>query len=521
MSTLPTVQEQPKAEASAFDSIEFTNSVFSPSQPFQPPQNSPPEKKEEKKSRLVRRWNLLENPEPEAATDNILIEEDDESETSQRFEDQRYIYSQEPKRAVNVSAPEANPLLSSGDLSEYGESTYRSAASEFGKHETKKEENKNLTFSMERKEEKKEYASPQAKSRLVQNKIESKVYRTLAFPATKTKERKIEPPTTAETHNITTDPSTNITKQILTDQTPPKIGEAKPPLRPSIIDDTKRTPSENAGVSASTSTLRAVSSLSSHPSLGQSQAFDSRKMLQTLKERYKVAENKDPNASSYLSTESPQFKASELLAPKEDQPVSSSEKPAFSGTLKVQQLTDSEKGPTELPKPSTGVIGDTIGYAGDYREQMKDFLRLYIDNRLPDHLKSYKSPARMFKTRFYQRFYDGKAGSMDEEVQVASYYSQLEHSTRSSLSESRAILYQSQLEDTMRKSERKMYNFYVQPDIIIIVVIIIIVQGIDERGHQKVTIQRVIINATYMPISPSDTFLLIINLRQYLSKSTL
>jgi len=431
-------------------------------------------KKEEKQSRLKRKLNLIENPDPhpEPPADNILIEEDDESDEQ---EDNPYMrnpvleISDKKQTGVNLSMPEQanplNPLLSSAELSDYNESTYRSAASEFGTHEKKilspKEGGRNVTFSKEGKEEGK-FESPQVNSRIVQAKVDSKVFRNLAYSGTKIKERKMEPPTTADTHiNVTTDPSTNITKQNYTmnkieELTPSRPEPTAPGLaREELKDECKKTPGEKVTTSISASTLRPVSLLSSHPSLGQSstQPFDSHKLLQSLKDKYKIAENRDPNASSYnLSTESPQFKASELV--KEKQMSSASEEKPMSTTLKVQQLSVGSKEQIEEPKQyaSFGAIGDPLGYGGDYKESLKDFLRVYIDNRLPEHMKSYKSPARMFKTRFYQRFYDKYTPFMDEDVQIATYYEHMEHA-KPVLSESRAKLYQSQLAETMKKSE--------------------------------------------------------------------
>jgi len=490
MSTLSTVKEQPAAAESG-----------------EKPQNH-----------LRKKWNLLENMAADQADENFVIEDDeDESNASPKFEEQKVImiknhddYFNDPKKpAEKINSPSKNEptsqLMKSSDL-EISGSTYQKAISEFGKHD-ETQQNKNVTFSIDKSNEqsviqpipiqensktqspesalklnqindslqttetKKEqkYESPQVNSRIISQKVDSKIHKSVAYPPTKSGNKKSEPPTTVDTHNITTDPSTNITKQILADQTPSKtMIDSKPVLQhlAGISEDlSKRTPSEKQGISASTSTLQAVSSLSSHASLGQSQAFDSKRALASIKERYKVTENKDPNAMSIA--ESPNFKASELIS-KEEQHVPSSEKPVFTDSLKVQQLADSsgQKETSLLKNTQSPGIPNIMGeiQVTDYHDQLKEFLRVYIDNRLPEHMRSYKSPARMFKTRFYQRFYDtGRTPSslLDEDVQVANYYEHLEHVPKSTLSETRALLYQSQLEDTMRKSERRLNNFNV------------------------------------------------------------
>ncbi|MDR3737111.1 MAG: hypothetical protein P4L10_16460 [Acidobacteriaceae bacterium] len=464
-------------------------------------------KPEAKPNRLRRKWNLLENmgaapkSESEAAgagappadTNNILIEEDEESDSQDVNTDKKnpvsegFDKSEERKRpGVNASAPEGNalnPLLSSAELSEGNESTYRSAASEFGAHDKANDPARNLTFSKEKTEAKAKdveevkdrFASPQVNSRIVQTKLDTKPYRNLAYPATRTKERRLEPPTTADTRPPT-DPSTNLlakhTDMIAKIDESPSVVANKPLAPeellhgpPSSTEESKKASTDKTGISMST-TLRPVSSMSSHPSLGQStnQPGDSRKLLANLREKYRLGERKDPNASSsYMSAESPQFKASEMIK-EGNVPSSSSEKPQMSGSLKVQQLsvgqraTGEESGNKAVPSVGSDLSAYTSG--GDYKESLKDFLRLYIDNRMPEHLRSYKSPARMFKTRFYQRFYDKYSSFMDQDVQVASYYESLEHA-KPVLSESRAQLYQSQLADTMKKSDLYLSKFNV------------------------------------------------------------
>lgn len=447
-------------------------------------------KPEEKQNSLKKKWKLLENLNTgqENPSDDILIEEEDESEQSDKIIEpaikgepiSRYDQAENvEEEKANFAPPQGrpnNPLLSSADLSENNESTYRSAASDFGIHEKRvlspSEGSKNVTFSKDNEKpsgEETKFESPQVNPRIVQSKVNAKPFRNVAYPPTKVKERKIEFPTTSETRgNAPTVASTNITKEKSTDAkeipTTPIIPE-EVGLAPHITEsESKKSPNDKVTMSVSTSTLRPVSSLSSHPSLGLSsnQAFDSHKILMSIKEKYKIAENKDPNASEYTS-ESPQFKASEMIK----EHASSSDKPAhMSGSLKVQQLdagdSSNKKQPQEILKESFGPVGDLQIKNVEYREHMKDFLRTYLDNRLPDHLRSYKSPARMFKTRFYQRFYDKYSAFMDEDIQIASYYDHLEHAKPSySLTESRAKYYQSQLAETIKKSEQQISKYNV------------------------------------------------------------
>jgi hypothetical protein len=371
-----------------------------------------------------------------------------------------------------------NPLLSSPDLSDYGGSTYRSAASELAGRDKPLPTEESEHGKPSDKDPK--FLSPKSNSRLVQNKIDPKPTRAVAYQPSKAKEMGFEAPTTAEHHQTpATVPSTNATKPALTENkketaTPGNKAEVRESLhtpQPSEGNQ-RRTPHEREVTSVSSSTLRQVSSLSSHPSLIHtlSQPVDNDKILQTIKERYKIAENRDPNSSEFASSESPQFKASELLHDK-PMPSTSSDKPIHaSGPLQAQQLTSDESG--SKPKasgsqpPQLGMVGHLGGEgapgvpATEYKEPMKEFLRMYIDNRLPDHLRSYRSPARVFKTRFCQRFYGKYSNFADEDMHVASYYEQLEHAKPVySLSQSRAELYRSQLADTLKRSEQHRSKF--------------------------------------------------------------
>ena len=87
-----------------------------------------------------------------------------------------------------------------------------------------------------------------------------------------------------------TDPSTNITKNILEEKTPFKFGEE-------VKINKKKTSNEREDVNGSAGTLKLISSLSSHSSLKRSQGFDSKQVLQNLKEKYKAIDNKEVPSS--------------------------------------------------------------------------------------------------------------------------------------------------------------------------------------------------------------------------------
>jgi len=112
--------------------------------------------------------------------------------------------------------------------------------------------------------------------------------------------------------------------------------------------------------------------------------------------------------------------------------------------LRVQHVSDTKK--------LTGLTNSSELNGSNYHNQMKYFLRKYIDNRLPDCLKSYRSPSGTFKMRLYQRFYDTKTMEEKEEVRWTNRYS---------MSESRAMVYQSQVEEMLKKSEKKINDFRV------------------------------------------------------------
>ena len=255
----------------------------------------------------------------------------------------------------------------------------------------------------------------------------------------KTREKKTELPTTGDPNitSLITDPSTNITKHILGERTPFRIEESKPTIKPSL-EETKKTPSDQVG--ESTSTLKVVSSLSSHSSLGKSQGFDSKRVLQNLKDKYK---GKNSSGNSCPSSESPQIKIAEHTFHKELQPNSSDK-------LNTPVLIQANKTLGRVQRQhSIEVIETAMGTTGgDYKEQMKDFVRIFMDNRLPAHLRSNKSLAQIFKSRFCDRFYDGRTEILDGDVQAVSYYNRLEHATPSSLNDS----YLSQIRNSSKNS---------------------------------------------------------------------
>eukprot|EP00826_Nyctotherus_ovalis_P020780 TRINITY_DN1657_c0_g1_i9.p1 TRINITY_DN1657_c0_g1~~TRINITY_DN1657_c0_g1_i9.p1 ORF type:complete len:400 (-),score=109.46 TRINITY_DN1657_c0_g1_i9:718-1917(-) len=397
MTSLTIVPEQPKDEASVsyLDSIEMADPVQYSDE-------------EGEKNRLRRKWNLLENFNAEAGENEAGIGEED-SELSQKF-DELHIIETVPESNLEIHenklTQESNQIASSEELSN---PTYRSAASDF---ESKKESKGIPAEISPIRKPGESLVSP----RLIKPNPDVKVHRTLAYISPKAEAKIIK----ASLPN------------------PPKIPEENKQM---VVEEMY----ESMRPSLTMSTLQTISCISSHPSLRQSQPPDVQKAPGNLRER----KPKDSSASSYLSPDSLQLKDSESKTRKDD-PLGVSESKSPSTMLKVQQLANSNKAVT--------LGAEDIGkYQGEgYRERMKHFLRQYIDNRLPEHLKSYKSSSQIFKMRLYQRFYDHKVN--DENAQTINYPNDVEQ-RRTYTSEERVLFYHSQMEDVLKKSEQQINSF--------------------------------------------------------------
>lgn len=398
MTSLTIVPEQPKDEASVscLDSIEMAN----------PEQYSD---EEGEKNRLRRKWNLLASFNAETGENEVGTGEED-SQLSQKF-DELHIIETVPENNLemheNKLIQESNQIATSEELSN---PTYRSAASDF---ESKKESKGIPAEISPIRKPGESLVSP----RLIKPNPDVKVHRALAYISPK-----------AEAKAIKTSLSN-----------PPNIPEEN---KQTVVEGMY----ESMRPSLSMNTLQTISCVSSHSSLRQSQPPGTQKVLGDLKDRYRP---KDSNASSYLSPDSLQLKDSESKTHKDD-PLNVSESKSPSTMLKVQQLANSSKAATLGAEDAGKRQGE------DYRERMKHFLRQYIDNRLPDHLKSYRSSSQIFKMRLYQRFYDSKVN--DENAQTINYPNDVEQ-RRTYASEERALFYHSQMEDALKKSEQQINSF--------------------------------------------------------------
>jgi len=353
--------------------------------------------------------NLLENF-------NAKADENEgyDSELSQKF-DELQIMESVPETNIEIHKNKMETEINQiNSIEELSNPTYRSAASDF---ESKKEV-KGIPAEISPIKGKQE-GSTTVSPRLIKPNPDVKMHRNLAYISTKADTKSNLIKSTNSLHNQTVNPTS---------------------IMHNIEEDRHK---DNVKTSLSTNTLQTISYLSNHPSLRQ--PLDTHKTLLDLKERYKP---KDLNGSSYLSPESLQLKNSESKIHKDDPLNISSENKSHSTELRVQQLANSNK-------PATLEVEGKY-QSEDYRDRMKHFLRQYIDNRLPTHLKSYRSSSQIFKMRLFQRFYDTKVN--DENVQTINCPSDVEHK-RTYTSEGRANFYHSQMEDILKKSEQRINSF--------------------------------------------------------------
>ena len=96
----------------------------------------------------------------------------------------------------------------------------------------------------------------------------------------------------------------------------------------------------------------------------------------------------------------------------------------------------------------------------DYRDKLKDFAKRYIENRMPENLKTDKCPSRVFKNKFYERFQNRYQSMLDDEATQMNSFNELQRFKQAHYTAASSFIpefYQTDLKSSLSSSDNYMY----------------------------------------------------------------
>ena len=343
--------------------------------------------------KLKMRLNHMENYDSEVAASKLI---EDDSESSQKFDDLDII---ESVSKDNTSNDLYNKSLKQKTLNSK-DTTINDSRNTLKKEKSSRIVSTGKTFSR-----KVEINKPEVKksgtSRLVKVDANTKFHKSIALDSSKSKEEKTEVTNTtieSSTRNVTILYNYNHSN-----------------LTPRRTEDSKKLNNENIGITSSVNTSRGNSILSSQQTYLKSDFFDSNKVLERIKEKYKNIN------ICYTPLNRPETTAVKVI--KVSSPTITPAKPSQSSEVKIEEPPTIMK----ISKPIIARRPTPLLKSNNYHQQVRDFLRLYVDNRLPNSMKSYRSSSQVFKARFCQRFYGGNIIAVEDDDVAMDYYNRSRH----------------------------------------------------------------------------------------------